>query len=74
MIQQQLKLKSFAKIVELNLRYGIFLIHTIIAEVLNRLWYVHEVDGARLVGIKIFGAIDTNSWTEKYFHKIVDNV
>eukprot|EP00593_Proboscia_inermis_P007607 CAMPEP_0171301196 /NCGR_PEP_ID=MMETSP0816-20121228/10311_1 /TAXON_ID=420281 /ORGANISM="Proboscia inermis, Strain CCAP1064/1" /LENGTH=326 /DNA_ID=CAMNT_0011778545 /DNA_START=330 /DNA_END=1313 /DNA_ORIENTATION=+ len=73
-IQQQLNLKPFAKIIELKPRYGMFLIHTTNAEVLNRLWCVHEVDEAMLAGIKIFGAIDTNSWTEKQFDKMVDTV
>jgi len=73
-IQQQLNLKPFAKIIELKPRYGMFLIHTTLVEVLNRLWCVHEVDEAVLAGIKIFGAIDTNRWTEKQFDKMVDTV
>jgi len=73
-IQEQLDLGSFAKIIELKPKYGMYVIHTTCYEVYKRLWCVHEVDEGVLAGIEIHGAFDSGSWTLEEFDSIIQDV
>jgi len=73
-IADQLALNSFSKIIESLPKYGMFVIHTSISEVYERMWCVHEVDEGLLAKINIFGAFDSSSWNNKSFKKIVKSV
>ena len=48
-----------------------FIIHTTISEVYERLWCVHEVDEAIEAKIEIYGVFDPASWNDKALASIV---
>ena len=48
-----------------------FIIHTTISEVYERLWCVHEADEAIEAMIEIYGAFDPASWNAKALKSIV---
>jgi len=53
-IAQQLVKKPFALIIGRKPTHGMFVIHTIISEVYDRLWRVHEMDEFFVAGINIY--------------------
>ena len=70
-IKEQLALTPFLTIVHNKPKYGMFIIHTTISEVYERLWCVHEVDEAVEAGIEIYGAFDPASWNDGALKNIV---
>jgi len=61
-IAQQLVQKPFALIIERKPTHGMFVVHTTISEVYDRLWCVHEMDECLVVGLNTFGVFDLASW------------
>merc|ERR1712008_251743 len=55
-IREQLTMKPFQSIINHRPQHGMFIIHTTISEVYERLWCVHEVDEAINAKIEICGA------------------
>ena len=53
-IAQQLVKKPFSLIIGRKPTYGMFVIHTIISKVYDRLWHVHEMDECFVAGINIY--------------------
>jgi len=72
-IQEQLTKKPFQTIIDRGLHHGMFIIHTTISEVYERLWCVHEADEAIEAEIKIYGAFDPASWNTTALKGIVTN-
>eukprot|EP00593_Proboscia_inermis_P000572 CAMPEP_0171299708 /NCGR_PEP_ID=MMETSP0816-20121228/8565_1 /TAXON_ID=420281 /ORGANISM="Proboscia inermis, Strain CCAP1064/1" /LENGTH=342 /DNA_ID=CAMNT_0011775727 /DNA_START=222 /DNA_END=1247 /DNA_ORIENTATION=- len=70
-IPQQLAMKPFTTIIHQKPQHGMFIIHTTIYEVYERLWCVHEVDEAIEANIEICGAFDPTSWNDKALKSIV---
>merc|ERR1740124_568904 len=73
-IAEQLAKEPFAIIVNRKPKHGMFIIHTTISEVFERLWCVHEVDECFSAPINIFGAFDVVSWNDNSFNKIITNI
>jgi len=69
-ILEQLKKKPFQTIINKKPQRGMFIIHTTISEVYERLWCVHEVDEAIEAKIEIYGAFDPASWNAKALKSI----
>merc|ERR1712150_19715 len=61
-IEQQLLKKPFARIIQKMPKYGMFVVHTTISEVYERLWCVHEIDECLVAGVDIFGVFDVSNW------------
>jgi len=70
-IPEQLTLKPFTTIIHQKPHHGMFIIHTTISEVYERLWCVHEADEAVEAKIGIYGAFDPASWNTKLLKSIV---
>jgi len=70
-IPEQLTLKPFQTIIQKKPQRGMFIIHTTISEVYERLWCVHEVDEAIEAMIEIYGVFDPASWNAKALKSIV---
>ena len=70
-IPEQLTLKPFLTIIHNKPKHGMFIIHTTISEVYERLWCVHEADEAVEAKIGIYGAFDPASWNTKVLKSIV---
>lgn len=70
-IPEQLKMKPFTTIIHQRPHHGMFVIHTTISEVYDRLWCVHEVDEAIEAGITMYGVFDPTSWTTESLKNIV---
>jgi len=64
-IQEQIEMEPFITIIQNKPKRGMFIIHTTISEVYERLWCVHEIDEAIEAKIKIYGAFDPASWNAK---------
>jgi len=70
-IEEQLTMKPFTTIIHQRPQCGMYIIHTTISEVYDRLWCVHEVDEAIEAKIEIYGAFDPASWNTKALKSIV---
>eukprot|EP00548_Thalassiothrix_antarctica_P010408 CAMPEP_0194156846 /NCGR_PEP_ID=MMETSP0152-20130528/69763_1 /TAXON_ID=1049557 /ORGANISM="Thalassiothrix antarctica, Strain L6-D1" /LENGTH=550 /DNA_ID=CAMNT_0038864817 /DNA_START=423 /DNA_END=2075 /DNA_ORIENTATION=+ len=70
-IQQQLDRKPFTQVLNSYPKYGMYVIHTSISEVYNRLWCVHEVHEASKKNIKITGLFDPKAWTLPTFDRLM---
>ena len=70
-ITEQLEKKPFQTIIYNEPQRGMFIIHTTISEVYERLWCVHEVDEAIEANVEIYGAFDPASWNAKALKSIV---
>jgi len=70
-IPEQLTMKPFTTIIHKKPQHGMFIIHTTISEVYERLWCVHEADEAIEAKIEIYGAFDPASWNTKALKDIV---
>jgi len=70
-ITEQLAMKPFTTIIHQKPQHGMFIIHTTISEVYERLWCVHEIDEAIEANIQIYGAFDPASWNDKALKSIV---
>jgi len=66
-ISEQIKLEPFAKIIESRPKYGMFVLHTTVSEVYDRLWVVHEADVAVTANVLIRGLFDMYTWTTEQF-------
>jgi len=64
-IKKQLDLKPFAEVIKLPPKEGMFVVHTTISELYERLWCVHEVDECIDANIPIYGAFDPVSWNDQ---------
>ena len=73
-IEKQVDLTPFAKIIKSDPYYGMFVVHTSIADVYERLWVVHEADEARAAGIKIRGLFDLDSFKAEDIKKLEASV
>jgi hypothetical protein len=63
-VNDQVELQPFAKIIESRPQYGMFVIHTTLSEVYDRLWVVHEADTAEAASISVNGIFDVNCWEQ----------
>ena len=70
-IPEQLAMKPFTTIIHQKPQHGMFIIHTTISEVYERLRCVHEADEAIQAKIEIYGAFDPASWNDKALKSIV---
>eukprot|EP00555_Chaetoceros_dichaeta_P000294 CAMPEP_0198276882 /NCGR_PEP_ID=MMETSP1447-20131203/65551_1 /TAXON_ID=420782 /ORGANISM="Chaetoceros dichaeta, Strain CCMP1751" /LENGTH=316 /DNA_ID=CAMNT_0043971865 /DNA_START=866 /DNA_END=1816 /DNA_ORIENTATION=+ len=70
-ITEQLDMDPFTTIINQKPQHGMFIIHTTISEVYERLWCVHEIDEAIEANIQIYGAFDPASWNDKALKSIV---
>jgi hypothetical protein len=66
-IKEQIAMKPFAKIIESNPKHGIFVIHTTLSEVYERLWVTHEADVGIHENVQMHGLFDMYRWTVKKF-------
>jgi len=73
-IQEQLAMRPFQTIIYQKPQHGMFILHTTISEVYERLWCVHEVDEAFEAKIRICGAFDSTSWNTKALKSIVTSL
>ena len=72
-IPEQLTMKPFTTIIHQKPHHGMFIIHTTISEVYERLWCVHEADEAIEAKIEIYGAFDPASWNATALKDIVSS-
>lgn len=66
-ISEQIELEPFAKIIESEPTHGMFVLHTTLSEVYDRLWVAHEADVGIDAGLQIRGLFDMYRWTVEQF-------
>ena len=66
-IAEQLKLEPFAQIIQSRPDRGMFVVHTTISEVYERLWVVHEADVGIKAGLPMSGLFDMYRWSIDIF-------
>lgn len=66
-IEQQVALNPFAEIIESKPKHGIFVMHTTISEVYERLWVAHEADVGIEAHIEMRGLFDRYRWSTSTF-------
>lgn len=68
-IEAQIKLEPFAKIIESRPKYGMFVLHTTLSEVYERLWVAHEADVGVDQKLQMRGLFDMYRWEVETFKK-----
>ena len=66
-IAQQIALEPFAKVIASQPRYGMFVLHTTVSEVYERLWVAHEADVGISAEVPIKGLFDMYRWRLERF-------
>ena len=66
-ISEQIALEPFAKIIESKPTHGMFVLHTTISEVYDRLWVAHEADVGIDAKLQMRGLFDMYRWTVQKF-------
>jgi len=64
-IEEELLLEPLSKVIEHKPKDGMYVLHTTVAEVHERLWCVHEINECVTANVKVFGAFDISSWDNK---------
>ena len=71
-IEEQIALAPFAKIIASKPKHGMFVLHTTISEIYERLWVAHEADEGIAANIDIRGLFDMYRWTTERFASAAD--
>lgn len=66
-IAEQVAMNPFMHVIESKPAHGMFVIHTTISEVYERLWVTHEADVATEAKIQMRGLFDMYRWTVEKF-------
>ena len=66
-ISEQIALEPFANIIESKPTHGMFVLHTTISEVYDRLWVAHEADVGIDAKLQMRGLFDMYRWTVQKF-------
>lgn len=66
-ISEQIALEPFAKIIESKPTHGMFVLHTTVSEVYDRLWVAHEADVGIDAKLQMRGLFDMYRWTVEKF-------
>eukprot|EP00546_Thalassionema_frauenfeldii_P015524 CAMPEP_0178931804 /NCGR_PEP_ID=MMETSP0786-20121207/22152_1 /TAXON_ID=186022 /ORGANISM="Thalassionema frauenfeldii, Strain CCMP 1798" /LENGTH=703 /DNA_ID=CAMNT_0020608799 /DNA_START=191 /DNA_END=2302 /DNA_ORIENTATION=- len=66
-IKEQIDMDPFSTVIQAKPEHGMFVIHTTLSEVYERLWCVDEVFEAQKAGIRLFGLFDPDVWSSRDF-------
>ena len=66
-IEEQVNLKPFRAVIDSKLKHGMFVLHTTLYEVYDRLWVTYELNAACRNGIQVTGLFDTHRWSVEKF-------
>merc|ERR1719456_1276407 len=69
-ISEQIALEPFAKIIESKPTHGMFVLHTTVSEVYDRLWVAHEADVGIDAELQMRGLFDMYRWTVEKFETV----
>jgi len=70
-IEQQIELQPFSKVIEKNPKHGMYVFHTTVTEVYERLWCVLEINECVDAKVSVLGAFDLSSWDNKKLRGII---
>jgi len=70
-VQQQLNMDPFSQVIGSKPKYGMFIIHTLISEVYDRLWCVLEVHEGMQAKIELSGLFDPTVWKLSAFKNMM---
>jgi len=71
-IEQQLNMNPFTQVITSRPKYGMYVVHTLLSEVYDRLWCVSEVYEARKAGIEITGIFDPHTYSIKVMNRSIN--
>jgi len=68
-LDEQVGMNPFMKVIESKPKYGIFVLHTSMYEVYERLWVAHEADVGQACNVQMRGLFDMYRWTIRRFEQ-----